>query len=1759
MEKETRLTDWKNLIPSSKGSYNYGNSYTEEPKEIIKPPVTELGIQIIKNDLLQYHNRIVELISLQRALVCHINKLDFNIMTLPVSLPNESDSGGYHGSVIEPDNNAKYYENLRDIFIILKNHPEYIVTTMSHINNCFISKNFQSSTMDTNNDDEQNNNTSSFGMPYICFITLHRLFNPYNNDQTQTTSFLLEAFHFHIEEFKAISSSSGLTNTNISNDSKLQQMRYLMSLSSIDQKLIYARLLFINDFDTALNWNPLGQPLPLLLTASNPIITSTCAQIHNNNSEKGVESNSGSNSPSQIPPTESVFVCSLKIYALRHDIYSYFLRILAPQLTVIKIIQTSNLPVFQPAAHHQQQRQQRQQSSVYNFHHSRQKNTNTPSSGFVDVDDPRNALNIHTVADITLFNLFQTANRILNCLFHASSEFALPAPVTSMCRVINDMAGSEGVLNYYFNLFVLPNLIKFIIYDTEATSTAASDNINDNNSYVNNVDFNNNNPILTESETPFRNKYEFYEYYDKYYNIDAWWPNEGYSPDNYSNTSALIWLVWRLFSIAAAVDEVILEALTTQDFFVNGPFMNILNTNNAATTTNVNNNSNLNNINANNSSNISLEGFSNHKVKIAIYRLKKRIQKFVTLIPNLPLDTYANALLNNNNIQCVTNIMDITAKLDPISGRIVHMMPDKPDKNTYGITQVELKKILKTRLINLQILPSEMTSTVIISKYELLNLLDDISITLESTHQYKRSHLYALIYTVFEIMNTDIENINMAKESILVIKLPRLSSDNNNNDNKSSVATAHGSVDTSRNDIPLNKLYALNEYNDMAQLFTPYSNNNTAIDNTNTKTNINSNYFPQDFISNSITITTTTNNNNMDDASLQLFYNYSQYWHGLCISQLYEFLLVTLLNSSPFIELLGGPEHELHSLAAETTGTAATGTGSVIQTVYTSTYFENLEQGQITGQSRDKNDISSLSKFHTQSSLLKMKTPSYGLQPSAVSLSSKTSHNNMNNNNSMMAEKERHESATSTYNSKYRYKINNTTTYTNNDDDDNQYNDGTSINGSVNSSSYYKPRSIGYSSMSAAGTSVTNASYLNSTVASKHRQYSKIIALHNPFLESPVVLPADNINNNINTTHKPIYSTPYTTTSNHIIHNNTNNNNNKSLSVAVLEKMTDVEREKSFMKSLRTHTIIPTQDFLIKKQKLYQKLRAAILEQQQLKQHLHNYAHTTDTNSNPDNNTVITNQDESYTYNNGTKLTSSKKVLLNANSLKENSAKYIFPSSMRVNIDDNNDDEEEEVKEVLNNKLQPKSTYKPLRKPSMDSDNNYGNSANMNLSPVLKLLKKSKNTSHSRRSKSPSAATATTSVSQQQQSKRSGPRSSPRGSSGGSGSGSIASRPAFKPAGQKIHPPVGHRAKYDATGKYWSTIDDLPLDTMVNVEDEDVLTRNTEMNRSDGSTLTMTMTQPTRSRSTSFGGGHSHSHSHSPISRLTVDIQAADKVLTHRRYDCDDVYNLSPLDNRSRRNSFKEFAQEELKLTGSTSTNPLTTHQKILLAGGTSNSSSNNKSRSGSSRNGSTSRSRSPSHDAGSVRSIGSKDSGKRSKSPLLQSSTRGGRESLRSTSTGGGKDSIRSLTTGGGKESFRSHLHNNNTKNQMASFTQDEIDQLLNNSDNNKSDTNHNKNNDTLELISSTPLSNIPWQSTPTQPVRHGSTTSRSSVPAPAAGTSCQSSVPESSDVRKAALSSGGLSELETTSESYKYKKKNTNNFITAMKKGIKITKVGQ
>ena len=24
-------------------------------------------------------------------------------------------------------------------------------------------------------------------------------------------------------------------------------------------------------------------------------------------------------------------------------------------------------------------------------------------------------------------------------------------------------------------------------------------------------------------------------------------------------------------------------------------------------------------------------------------------------------------------------------------------------------------------------------------------------------------------------------------------------------------------------------------------------------------------------------------------------------------------------------------------------------------------------------------------------------------------------------------------------------------------------------------------------------------------------------------------------------------------------------------------------------------------------------------------------------------------------------------------------------------------------------------------------------------------------------------------------------------------------------AGPKLHPPVGHRAKYDSTGKYWST------------------------------------------------------------------------------------------------------------------------------------------------------------------------------------------------------------------------------------------------------------------------------------------------------------------------------------------------------------------
>lgn len=140
-------------------------------------------------------------------------------------------------------------------------------------------------------------------------------------------------------------------------------------------------------------------------------------------------------------------------------------------------------------------------------------------------------------------NLLSVAQRILDSTFHENAiNLSFPHPIKVIAKEIFAVAGNNALHTFLLNFLILPNLVKILKGDHDSIENEyfySGENIN--------------------------------KMLNLYYNLDLWWPVEGYDKTPFNPVNTLIWLVWRLYSGAALLDHGTIAVLTSQGFFAGGP------------------------------------------------------------------------------------------------------------------------------------------------------------------------------------------------------------------------------------------------------------------------------------------------------------------------------------------------------------------------------------------------------------------------------------------------------------------------------------------------------------------------------------------------------------------------------------------------------------------------------------------------------------------------------------------------------------------------------------------------------------------------------------------------------------------------------------------------------------------------------------------------------------------------------------------------------------------------------------------------------------------------------------------------------------------------------------------------------------------------------------------------------------------------------------------------------------------------------------
>jgi hypothetical protein len=249
-----------------------------------------------------------------------------------------------------------------------------------------------------------------------------------------------------------------------------------------------------------------------------------------------------------------------------------------------------------------------------------------------------------------------------------------------------------------FNLLILPNLLK--IFSGEHDSLSCEGPVR-----IDNVE----------------------ELTARFFDIDTWWPVEGFEDAPFSALGTLVWITWRLYSAAAMIDSKTLATLTTRAFFVGGP-------------------------------NVDMSGVPDPRLRSIIWHLQRRIDEGFRSLLSMPLDALANEFLGLEGGVA-------------LNGGAGSTLGGGMGNGSAAASQAHKAKALEQRLSALLLKPEEMLTATVIGRHELANLFSDVGIaaeTIGSAHDANGSTPLHRAITDYLVINDELGGDEMGEEIMCV-------------------------------------------------------------------------------------------------------------------------------------------------------------------------------------------------------------------------------------------------------------------------------------------------------------------------------------------------------------------------------------------------------------------------------------------------------------------------------------------------------------------------------------------------------------------------------------------------------------------------------------------------------------------------------------------------------------------------------------------------------------------------------------------------------------------------------------------------------------------------------------------------------------------------------------------------------------------------------------------------------------------------------
>jgi hypothetical protein len=205
----------------------------------------------------------------------------------------------------------------------------------------------------------------------------------------------------------------------------------------------------------------------------------------------------------------------------------------------------------------------------------------------------------------TFANLVSVAYRILECSLNETVTVKYPNSLKSVIRSLYDKGGYVTVHTYLLNLLLLPNVVKlFSDIDTESIDNERIYRGDDSNDFC-----------------------------DHYFDLNLWWPIDGFSSIPFNSFNTLIWLIWRLYTGATLINEATVAILKSKDFFSGGP-------------------------------NINIQGVPDQKLRSLLTRLRRKIEcGYNSILSNISIDEIDNS--ENGHIETYIDENEFLCQIKP--------------------------------------------------------------------------------------------------------------------------------------------------------------------------------------------------------------------------------------------------------------------------------------------------------------------------------------------------------------------------------------------------------------------------------------------------------------------------------------------------------------------------------------------------------------------------------------------------------------------------------------------------------------------------------------------------------------------------------------------------------------------------------------------------------------------------------------------------------------------------------------------------------------------------------------------------------------------------------------------------------------------------------------------------------------------------------------------------------------------------------------